>query len=150
MNAPVDVAWTVMDVLRERFEAGDKNAVMRCLNYCLRHKPPLKPQPWAADAFVEITQRVYECEVGSWDEAFGRPYPKGTRLEHQKGLNEIRKKCFRGVSEAMANGETQTDACAIVGDKLGMSWQRVRQHYIRAKEVSKSVFGYDPTEIIIK
>ena len=35
---------------------------------------------WLARSYLKAFRKVVNCEVGSWDEAFGAPYPKGVQL----------------------------------------------------------------------
>src|SRR5215203_1356970 len=68
-----------LDTLRERFEAtGESLILFEAIELYLRSRCPV-PE-WATRAFCKAVQSVQEADVGSWDTAFGRPYPKGTRL----------------------------------------------------------------------
>jgi hypothetical protein len=136
---PEDFDWIFLNSFKQRFDDGDKNAVMGCLRYCLSAKPRIAIPAWAADAFNEITLRVYECEIGSWDEAFGRPHPKNTNLTYQRDLYKNRLACHRAVEVARASGEAVDDAFISAGKKLGMSWQTVRAHYYFVKKIDRLV-----------
>src|SRR5690606_15978690 len=63
---------------RKKFEQGDKMALLAAIRTCANHDLPL-PR-WVSRAFVVAYDRVLHCKVGSWDDAFGRPYPKGSHL----------------------------------------------------------------------
>lgn len=63
---------------RKKFEQGDKMALLAAIRTCANHDLPL-PR-WASRAFVVAYDRVLNCKLGSWDDAFGRPYPKGSHL----------------------------------------------------------------------
>lgn len=136
---PDKLDWILLDSWKKRFDDGDNNAVMACLRYCLSAKPRIAIPGWAADAFSKITRRVYECEIGSWDEAFGRPHPKNTNLAHQRDLYKNRMDCHREVKAALASGETVEAAFISAGKKLGMSWQGVRDHYYFVEKVEQLV-----------
>lgn len=58
--------------------AGDGHAVMAAVTRCA-HQRLLMPD-WLAEAFVARAEPVLNAAVGSWDEAFGLPYPKRARL----------------------------------------------------------------------
>lgn len=59
-------------------EEGDGCAVLLAVrDYLLqdRHAPA-----WLRDSYVRHYARVGDAHVASWDEAFGRPFPRGTRI----------------------------------------------------------------------
>lgn len=55
------------------------NAVMACIGLCAIHGLQL-PQ-WCGTEFLQRFMLVKDARAQSWDEAFGRPWPKGTRLK---------------------------------------------------------------------
>lgn len=68
-----------VDRLQQLCQAADGGvSVMRGLHLCLLHSLPI-PE-WLAREFIARYLRVSDAQVGSWDDAFGRPYPKRTRL----------------------------------------------------------------------
>jgi len=52
--------------------------IMRCVALCAIHALALPP--WLRDAFVQRHNLVSDAYVATWDEAFGRPWPKRTRM----------------------------------------------------------------------
>jgi hypothetical protein len=64
--------------LRPAVEAGCGFDVMDAVSRCLRHD--LGPPDWLARAFLRRYDAVLNCRAGSWDDAFGRPYPKNAQL----------------------------------------------------------------------
>lgn len=79
---------------RERFERGDKVALLGAIRICANHDLPLPD--WASRAFIRAYDRVLRLETGSWDDAFGRPYAKG------KHLSAMRKKRMYGYPVRVA------------------------------------------------
>lgn len=62
----------------ECLAVGGGCATLRALHLCLLHG--LSAPTWLAQEFSLRFLRVTDAHVGSWDEAFGRPWPKHTRL----------------------------------------------------------------------
>ncbi len=92
------------------FEAGDKNALLAAIHICATHCLVL-PE-WLAKAYISEYDKVLRHEVGSWDDAFGRPFPKG------KHLNAARKK----------------------REKAGEVWHRVRQLHDQGRPIDEALF----------
>jgi len=67
----------VLDMARGEFEHGDKRALLFGIYLCASHNIPLPP--WLADAFVQTFRNAKALKYQSWDEAFGRPRPKGAK-----------------------------------------------------------------------
>ena len=52
-------------------------SVMGALVACLTND--LAPPPWLAQAFVARVEAVLRCDVKTWSDVFGRPWPQYTR-----------------------------------------------------------------------
>ena len=76
-------------VERKRFEAGDRVALLAAIRQCANHDLPLPD--WASRAYIAAYDQVLTCHSNSWDEVFGKPYPKGKQLG---SLREEREKKF--------------------------------------------------------
>ena len=63
---------------RAACEGGDGFSVMECIHLCAWHG--LVMPDWLAGDFMRRYRLVNHAKVGSWDKAFGLPYPKGTQL----------------------------------------------------------------------
>lgn len=61
-----------------RLNAGDRNAVLGALRICANHGLPMPD--WLARAFIQGYDLVLSRQTGSWDDAFGKPVPKGAHL----------------------------------------------------------------------
>ena len=72
---------------RERFEAGDPLALLDAIKVCAENR--ITMPHWLARGFSAAYDKVITFGVGSLDEAFGRPHPKGAHL------NALRKKRAR-------------------------------------------------------
>ena len=60
--------------VRRLYQSGDSLALMNMIYWCATFGWKL-PQ-WAADAFISAADKVRSAQLGSWDEAFGKPYPR--------------------------------------------------------------------------
>jgi hypothetical protein len=76
---------------RARLDRGGPIALFQAIELCGRSNVPLPA--WAASAFSKGFDRVLWAEVNTWDKAFGRPWPKGTKLivarRHQMMMTRI-------------------------------------------------------------
>ena len=69
----------LLNRLGQQFKNGDRFALMLAIRWCA--KCELLLPDWAAHAYVEGFDAVFDASVGTWDEAFGRPYKKRAHLE---------------------------------------------------------------------
>ncbi|MBK6852105.1 MAG: hypothetical protein IPG93_10900 [Burkholderiales bacterium] len=68
-----------VESMRDRCGGTDGGStVLHCLCLCALHGLPIPP--WLRDEFVTRHHLVADAHVKSWDQAFGRPWPKRTRL----------------------------------------------------------------------
>lgn len=67
-----------IESLRARCESGDGCAVLLAVRDYMLQDPQVPA--WLRDCFVRHYARVGDAQVASWDEAFGRPFPRGTRI----------------------------------------------------------------------
>ena len=87
LRGPVMQWGAAQEMLLRRayFEANPLDGVARCL------VADLVAPDWLVRAFMGGYRKVVRCEVGSWDEAFGAPYPgKKIALLKRRRLNRIR------------------------------------------------------------
>src|SRR5262245_24362404 len=78
----------VLEILKERFEGGDKTALLYAIHHCLLMKRPL-PE-WLRLAFLHTYQAHARFEIRSWDQMFGRPVPKSKHLKTERRNAELR------------------------------------------------------------
>lgn len=67
--------------------ADGGSAVMRAVHLC--HLRRAAVPDWLRDEFSRRFLLVHDAHVGSWDEAFGRPYPKNTRLHDLRRRRQL-------------------------------------------------------------
>jgi hypothetical protein len=87
------VARAKLKNLGKAFAAGDRMALFAAIRVCSNHDLPL-PR-WASAAYISAYDRVLNCELASWDDAFGRPYPKNVQLAvmHKRRQTDLRRGC---------------------------------------------------------
>ena len=99
-NEDVSAPLAELEGLRERCLSPDGGCdVLRAVSVCALHG--LVMPPWLADAFVARRARVADAFVGSWDEAFGRPWPKGTKLALVRQKRLLRSRVHAAVWKAV-------------------------------------------------
>lgn len=118
---------------RARYEAGDSVALLGAIRECACHEMPLPD--WAARAFIRGYDQVLNCRAGSWDEVFGRPYPKGTHLAalRKRRLNRIR--VILAVRKAREDGRAiDVSLFEAIGLSLGLGKSLAAELYYEAKK----------------
>jgi hypothetical protein len=93
MNAPnyLDDDYYLAEFLaiaKQRFEEGDKAAILMAMHQCLLLKKPV-PE-WLRDGFLKAFESAAAFKIRSCDEAFGPPQEKGAHLEARKQYSELR------------------------------------------------------------
>ena len=78
------LAW-----LRRAFEAGDRSSLLAAIRVCARSGLPLPD--WASTAYIRAFDEVRNAEALSWDEVFGRPYPKGIHRNAERKRGRLRR-----------------------------------------------------------
>jgi hypothetical protein len=93
----------ILDILKERFEGGDKSALLYAIYHCLLMKRPL-PE-WLRLKFLHAYEAHARFEIRSWNEVFGQPVPKSTHLETEKRNAELRPLIIEHVEALRAEGD---------------------------------------------
>ena len=70
---------------------------MRAVAVCARQG--LRLPDWLVDAFLTRFRAVAHLRVGSWDEAFGVPFPRGTQLAAKRRRFEARARVANVLTE---------------------------------------------------
>ena len=108
-----------LEANRGRFEAGDQMSLFAAIRICANHDLPL-PR-WAAMAFIRGYDEVLNCRAGSWDAAFGKPYPKGEHLRSRRLRRENLFAVRLAVDDLHSKGSPKDEAMfESIGEKLGI------------------------------
>jgi hypothetical protein len=68
---------------RKECEAGNITALLPMILICVEHQKPLPD--WAGTAFENAYHLVVTGGARSWDDVFGKPYPKGKHVHSSSG-----------------------------------------------------------------
>jgi len=75
-QADKNIAEYFEKMMKRSFESGDKSTLLWTIYACLEMRRPI-PE-WVRVAFLKAYEAAERFEIKSWDDAFGRPVPKGT------------------------------------------------------------------------
>lgn len=136
----------ILDILKERFEAGDKSALLYAIYHCLLLERPL-PE-WLRLAFLHTYEAHARFEIRSWDQVFGQPVPKGTHLETEKRKAELRPLIIERVGALKAEKPIDKQLFEEIGRGLGISGTAVSDIYYdeRSRELREMIYGLDTSE----
>jgi hypothetical protein len=137
----------ILEILKERFEAGDKSALLFAIYHCLLLKRSL-PE-WLRLAFLHTYEAHARFEIRSWDEAFGRPVPKGTHLETEKRNAELRPLIIERVQALKAQGRPiDKGLFEKIGRDLKLAGTTVSEIYYdeRSRELYEMICGLGTSE----
>jgi hypothetical protein len=104
----------ILEILKQKFESGDKSALLNAIYRCLLMKRPL-PE-WLRLTFLHTYEAHARFEIRSWDQVFGPPVPKGTHLEKEK----LRRLIINRVCELKTERPIDRGLFERVGEELGM------------------------------
>lgn len=77
-------AWAEIKLAerQSRFEAGDSKALFEAVRFCYFFCVPMPS--WVGHGILDGLLKVENFELGSWDGAYGGPYPRKTRLPERR------------------------------------------------------------------
>jgi hypothetical protein len=128
-----------LDQLQADYGNGDQAALFAALRVCAGHG--LQMPAWASRAFIDGYDQVLNCHVGSWDEAFGRPYPKGKQLGRMREARRKRPAVYLMICSIRSREpRTPIDDALFerVGSRLGLGKTRTGELYYEARKL----YGY--------
>jgi len=108
----------VLEILKKIFEGGEKRALLNAIYYCCLLKRPL-PE-WLQLAFLDAHDSATGYDIKSWNDAFGRPHPKGTHVIKEKRHFEIRNVIMQRVQELASEMPIDKDLFEKIGKELGI------------------------------
>lgn len=117
-----------------RFAAGDRTALMAAIRICANHE--LMMPEWVARGFIRSYDAVLNCRVSSWDEAFGRPIPKGAHLNARK-KRRLYAPLVRMEVARLHKGGTPIDEAMFeaVGKKFGLGKTLASSYYYGSRRL---------------
>lgn len=128
--------WAALNSIeaeRLAIEGGDGFALLGAVRKCANHY--IAMPEWLARAFIARYDRVLNCHVDSWDDAFGRPYPEGAHLNRLRKHRQNRLAVHNAVLNAVSNNpEVAIDEklFARVGKPLALGKTLTQKLYYEA------------------
>lgn len=144
--------------LKDSFESGDKSMLLLTVVLCLQAGLPVPN--WAIKALVQAYNDVKGYKHASWDSVFGRPHPKGAKLQALQKHREIAAAIWERVRERQAAGEpTKWDLFDEVGEEFDVSATVAKDIYYQSNhyaiaiaveimKAAESAGGTPPPEVI--
>jgi hypothetical protein len=133
----------ILDILKERFNAGDKSALLYAIYHCLLMKRPL-PE-WLRLTFLHAYEAQARFEIRSWDEIFGPPVPKGTHLKTEKRNAELRLLIIERVEALKTESPIDKGLFEKIGRELNppLKGTTVSEIYYdeRSRELREMIYG---------
>jgi hypothetical protein len=131
----------VMPRLQQKYEDGEKGALLRAISICAHEGYPLPP--WAAKAFDDAyTAVIHDFQFASWDDVFGKPHPKHIKLSAKRQAMRLTLVVWArviGLREKTPHRDVFPDVAAEFG--IGSA---VAKQYFRRME--KGLKGWLPTQ----
>ena len=124
-----------LDILEQRYANGNRFALLHAINICAKYY--LVIPEWARDAFIEGFSAVGSFRTNSWDDAFGRPYPKRMRMSMARRRRDLLPKVYNRVRQILdaAPGTPVSEALfEQVGDEFGIGKTLCSQLYYTMKQ----------------
>jgi hypothetical protein len=134
------VALHDLDRLKAQFESGDRWALLAAVRKCANHS--LVMPSWVANGFIAAYDTVLSARIGSWDEALGRPYPKGRHLHNARQDRERRFDVWLRIRNILSQEPDIAVDDALferVGRELGIGKTRANRLYYEAERLRLSL-----------
>jgi hypothetical protein len=140
IGARMNMVANFLDQCRVEFEAGNKWCLMQALMVCAQEKRVMPP--WAAIAYKQAYDTMRNAEAKSWDEVFGRVYPKGTNFSALKKMRKLKWDLFFHVRELLKSENPpalNNDLFEKVGAEFHIGRSLASEYYYEAKSDSEKV-----------
>lgn len=126
-----------LDLYRESFEVGYL-CVLDALDTCLTHG--LQVPAWLSAAYQDAFRRSKIEVHRSWDEAFGRPIPKGTHATRLTRRRYLQYAIYNFVSDEREGGSPIDEALfERTGARFGVGKTLASTIYYEAKNMIESL-----------
>ena len=126
-----------LDEYKSEFDETQNGfAILAAIRECARVE--LVMPPWLASEFINRYDKVLNLHAISWDEAFDKPYPKGTNIIARKKSRDLRFAVLNAVNEAKRsdpNTPISAELFSRVGKPLGLGKSKAEELYYEAKKM---------------
>jgi hypothetical protein len=119
----------------ERRYQNDSFMLMYAIRICARHALPLPD--WVARAYSEAYDKVHKYHARSWDEVFGKPYPKGRHLSASRKLLEKSQGVWAEITkikEECPNRPIDEFLFEEVGEKFNIGKTKASEYYYAVEQ----------------
>lgn len=131
--------------LHEGWKAGDPQALTGAIGLCANHEIPLPD--WVGEAFIDCHNKVASGEIKSWDDAIGRPYPKGAQVAAMKRrhMNRVRVwlESLRLQKKGIGSGSPEFHL--VIGEKVHLERSQVLELLAEAR----TLYSWIPWDVRI-
>jgi len=124
------IAAKTLKGLYEQYKSGKKKVILDVFYICSLHD--LAIPKWCSDGLVEAVRKVHHYSAASWDDAFGRPYPKGTHLAAKRQKWEKAPEVYYRIQEIRKHDPSiPIDGYLFetVGKELGIGGKTLTEEY---------------------
>ena len=124
----------LLDDGEKRFATGDRGSLLVAIWYCAKKRQPL-PE-WASKVFITAYESGVGGEVKSWDDVFGKPYPKGSNLNAIKKRLEKRGALTNRIRQMKNKDPSIAIDVALfekVGSEFGVGKTLANEYYYEVK-----------------
>jgi hypothetical protein len=129
-----EIAPRELERIKQRFDRGDKAAILDAVYECVQAQVPLPH--WACVAFLNAYHKVRGAHHASWDEVFGIPHKKHEKLPAKRQERELKWKVFRAVSELRAE-RPRKDHFSTVAKKFNISVGLCKEYFYAANKLAQ-------------
>ena len=120
----------------EFIETRSGRAILRAIRRCANCDIVL-PE-WLARAYISMYDKVLNCQAGGWDDAFDKPFPKGSHLSALRKKRKLQMLVLNKVRERLAlEPKTPIDKSLFeeVGNGLGLGATLTEEFYYSASHL---------------
>ena len=125
-----------LDRLEAQFDAGDSFALLQAIRKCANND--LIMPDWVARNYIKRFDLVLNCKLASWDEAFGRPYPKGVHISKKRQRRLLRLQVYNRIQRIRDTDESiaiDNELFDRVGAEFGIKKSLCNELYYEAKRM---------------
>ena len=129
--------WLAAQELKDWYEAhrkGHKGAILEAFYLCSLRSLPIPK--WCSLAYLEAYRKVRHYKARSWDDVFGRPHPKNTKIEAKADERKKSVAVYNRILEMLQKEpETAIDDGLFekVGKEFGLCKTLANRYYYKWK-----------------
>jgi hypothetical protein len=132
-----------LERLRQEYARGEgRSPVAEMLRHCFANQIPTPD--WLQGAFLGVCEQLRQAKAETWDDALGRYWPDGTRIEEVRRRLELEESIPAAVWELFSADTSRPinrDFFEEVGERAGvhLSGSTVERHYYRLVREGRAI-----------